>query len=107
MGRRGQRTVLAFVVRSVLVEHAGRNAASPLGRSRLSSSTIARAATRHFPNLSGATMTKTNKKIGVRNPFIPSIDPICRASDDIMILTVAVAGIIAAIAAVLHQFGAW
>ncbi|MBP1844792.1 hypothetical protein J2046_003059 [Rhizobium petrolearium] len=42
----------------------------------------------------------------MKNPFIPSHSPICRVADLIMIFGIAVAGLVAAIAAVFVQVSA-
>jgi hypothetical protein len=39
----------------------------------------------------------------MRNPFIPSRSPVCRAADTFLISSVVVAGVVAAILSLAHQ----
>lgn len=41
-----------------------------------------------------------------RNPFIPARDPVCRMADTLLIFSIALAGVSAAICAVINQLGA-
>ncbi len=48
-------------------------------------------------------MTKRRAEIGTRNPFIPSLSPVCRAADQVLLFCVALAGVVAAVTALLSQ----
>lgn len=50
-------------------------------------------------------MTKTHKKFGVRNPFIPSHVPVCRLADWLLICSVTLSGIVAGLATIVRQMG--
>ncbi|WP_165921967.1 hypothetical protein [Rhizobium azibense] len=50
-------------------------------------------------------MTKTHKKFGARNPFIPSHVPVCQLADWLLICSVTLFGIVAGLATILRQMG--
>ena len=49
------------------------------------------------------TMTKLRPEIDSSNPFIPSHSPVCRLADQMMIVSVVLSGLVAAIIAVAQQ----
>lgn len=103
MGR-GRMAVLALFVRCQPYELAGKVSVT---QPRLSSPAAARATPQQSFFPLDATMTKTHRKIGARNPFIPSLSPVCQLANHFLICSITVAGIAAAIAAVAHQMGAF
>ncbi|WP_196776288.1 hypothetical protein [Rhizobium etli] len=50
-------------------------------------------------------MTKTHKKFVARNPFIPSLAPVCQLADWLLICSVTLSGIVAGLATILRQMG--
>lgn len=104
MTRRGRMPVLAFFIRCQLTELVGR---ASIAQPRLSSAITARAAPQQSFFPLDATMTKTHRKIGVRNPFIPSYSPACQLAERLLVSSITVAGIAAAILAVARQMGAF
>lgn len=54
--------------------------------------------------LAGATMTKKRVQFDIRNPFIPSLDPVCRTADQVLLFGVALIALAAALAALFSQF---
>ncbi len=104
MKRRGRIAVLAFFVRCQLSELVGR---ASIAQPRLSSAIAARATPRQSFFPLDATMTKTHRKIGARNPFIPSYSPACQLAERLLVGSITIAGIAAAIIAVARQMGAF
>lgn len=49
------------------------------------------------------TMTKARPEIDSQNPFIPSFSPVCRVADQVLMFSVALVGLVAAIIAVAQQ----
>ena len=104
MTRRGRMAVLALFVRCQPYELVGKVSVT---QPRLSSPVTARATPPQSFFPLDAAMTKTHGKIGVRNPFIPSIPPACRLLEWLLVGSTTVAGMVAAALAVAHQMGAF
>lgn len=48
-------------------------------------------------------MSKRRSEVDTRNPFIPSSSPVCRVADQVLVFSVALAGVVAGVAAILKQ----
>lgn len=48
-------------------------------------------------------MAKRQTKIDMKNPFIPAASPACRVADTVLLFSVALFGLAAAVAALLRQ----
>lgn len=48
-------------------------------------------------------MPKPRSEIDTRNPFIPSSSPVCRVADQVLVFSVALAGLVAGAAALFRQ----
>lgn len=48
-------------------------------------------------------MAKRQREIDIRNPFIPSLSPVCRVADQGLLFCVALAGLVAVVASFLSQ----
>lgn len=48
-------------------------------------------------------MPKRRAEIGTRNPFIPSLSPVCRVADQVLLFFVALAGLAAAVASFVSR----
>ncbi|GLR51234.1 hypothetical protein KYK30_20375 [Shinella yambaruensis] len=101
MVRRGLAAVLAFRIRSRL-SSAGRAELPPAftGLPPRLSSPAGRATPQPFPKGRVPAMTKRRDDIDLI-PFVPSLSPVCRTADTILLFSVAAAGLFAAIAGVI------
>lgn len=62
-----------------------------------------RATAQHSRFSSPGTMTKARPEIDVRNPFIPSFSPVCRVADQLLVFSVGLAGLAAALSVLVQQ----
>lgn len=96
----GQPAVLAFTIR---------HRETPTGRAETTSislrlrSLVNRSTPSIIPISSVEPMTKRQTKIDMRNPFIPASSPACRVADTVLLFSVSLFGLAAAVAAILRQ----
>ncbi|WP_428429463.1 hypothetical protein [Pararhizobium sp.] len=103
---RGRKAVLAIAIRyqPKLTGRANTpSRTSGLFAPAVQSETVS-ATQRPSGNPERATMTKRHGKIDTSNPFIPSFSPVCQWADTVLIFAVAVAGLVAAAAAIIARF---
>lgn len=95
---RDRLAVLAFAIRSRLSETGRARASSTLPRP---SRPADRATPSDFPVSQVRTMTKHQPEIDTRNPFIPSLSPVCRLADTALLFSVALSGLLAALSCLI------
>jgi hypothetical protein len=61
------------------------------------------AAHQQFPKFASATMTNRQTEIVTKSPFIPSLSPICRVADTVLMFAISAAALAAALIVLIRQ----